>query len=359
MRRSKDLQTDRMAEENQEPALADDLCLDTEDTVGPGSAQEETFFLVEEKDTGSRLDAFLARQLPDRTRSYLSKLISQGLVGVGGTADSGKPVTKAGFKVKAGQAVSVQLPQPEPLVALPEPIPLDILYEDEDLIVVNKPKGMVVHPAAGHFTGTLVNALLFHCQGSLSGIGGVMRPGIVHRIDKDTTGALLAAKNDKAHNCFADQLRLHSMTRRYRAIVLGNLKEDQGTVDAPIARHPTDRKKMAVCLPDRGREAVTHYRVLERFGTYTYVECKLDTGRTHQIRVHMAHIGHPLLGDSVYGPSKCPYNLEGQTLHAMVLGFRHPATGAYMEFTAPLPEYFEDLLERFRRKDRAFKKEGD
>ena len=222
-------------------------------------------------------------------------------------------------------------------------------YEDDDLLVVNKPKGMVVHPAAGHSSGTLVNAVLYHCRGNLSGINGVLRPGIVHRIDMDTTGALVICKSDFAHQSLAEQLSVHSITRKYRAIVHGNLKEDEGTVRGAIGRHPTDRKKMAI-NERNGKPAVTHYRVLERFGNYTYIECQLETGRTHQIRVHMASIGHPLLGDAVYGPKKCPVkNLQGQTLHAMVLGFIHPRTGAYMEFEAPIPEYFSNLLLQFRK----------
>lgn len=241
------------------------------------------------------------------------------------------------------------LPEPEELNVEPENIPLDILYEDDDLLVVNKPKGMVVHPAAGHSSGTLVNAVLYHCRGNLSGINGVLRPGIVHRIDMDTTGALVICKSDFAHQSLAEQLSVHSITRKYRAIVHGNLKEDEGTVRGAIGRHPTDRKKMAI-NERNGKPAVTHYRVLERFGNYTYIECQLETGRTHQIRVHMASIGHPLLGDAVYGPKKCPVkNLQGQTLHAMVLGFIHPRTGAYMEFEAPLPEYFSNLLLQFRK----------
>ena len=241
------------------------------------------------------------------------------------------------------------LPEPEELNVEPENIPLDILYEDDDLLVVNKPKGMVVHPAAGHSSGTLVNAVLYHCRGNLSGINGVLRPGIVHRIDMDTTGALVICKSDFAHQSLAEQLSVHSITRKYRAIVHGNLKEDEGTVRGANGRHPTDRKKMAI-NERNGKPAVTHYRVLERFGNYTYIECQLETGRTHQIRVHMASIGHPLLGDAVYGPKKCPVkNLQGQTLHAMVLGFIHPRTGAYMEFEAPIPEYFSNLLLQFRK----------
>lgn len=230
----------------------------------------------------------------------------------------------------------------------PEDIPLDILYEDEHLLVVNKPKGMVVHPAAGHTEGTLVNAVMAHCGDNLSGINGVLRPGIVHRIDKDTTGALVICKEDAVHRDLAEQLKEHSIKRRYRAIVQGNLKEDEGTIEGPIGRHPTDRKKMAINYKN-GKDAVTHYKVLERFGQYTYIECRLETGRTHQIRVHMTSIGHPLLGDTVYGSSKNPFHLQGQTLHAMILGFRHPVTGEYIEFEAPLPDYFLKLLEKLRK----------
>ena len=311
-------------------------------------AAEVLVYRTDVAEAGSRLDVFLTEKMNGQTRSYIRKLIEEGHVLTPGTDSVPVPAGKAGLKLKEGQMVYVLLPPPDDLKVEPENIPLDILYEDDDVIVVNKPKGMVVHPAAGHMTGTLVNALLYHCRGSLSGINGVLRPGIVHRIDMDTTGSLVAAKNDKAHQCLAVQFHDHTITRCYRAIVTGNLKQDEGVIDAPLARHPADRKKMAVCEPGRGKRAVTHYRVLERFGTYTYIECRLETGRTHQIRVHMAHIGHPLLGDAVYGPSRCPYSLEGQTLHAMVLGFKHPATGAYMEFTAPLPEYFEQLLEKFR-----------
>ena len=231
---------------------------------------------------------------------------------------------------------------------LPVPLPLDILYEDEWLMVVNKPKDMVVHPSAGHMEGTLVNAVMAHCGEHLSGINGVLRPGIVHRIDKDTTGALLICKEDGAHRDLAEQLKEHSIKRRYRAVVQGNIKEDEGTVDAPVGRHPIDRKKMAINHKN-GKEAVTHYKVLERFGNATYIECRLETGRTHQIRVHMASLGYPLLGDTVYGSSKNPYHLQGQALHAMILGFRHPVTGEYLEFTAPLPEYFEKLLDKLRK----------
>ena len=297
---------------------------------------------VSPEEAGVRIDKYLAEQLPDITRSYLQKLLKDGSVQM-----NGKPV-KTSTKTAAGAVIELTIPDPEEPEILPEEIPLDILYEDSDVILINKPKDMVVHPAAGHYTGTLVNALMYHCKGDLSGINGVLRPGIVHRIDKDTTGVLIVCKNDKAHNALAEQLKEHSITRKYRAIVCGNLKEDEGTVDAPLGRHPQDRKKMAI-VRTGGKRAVTHYRVLERFGNYTYIECQLETGRTHQIRVHMASLGHPLLGDEVYGRVKSPFKLEGQTLHAMVLGFIHPTTGEYMEFEAPLPEYFEKLLEKLRR----------
>ena len=226
-------------------------------------------------------------------------------------------------------------------------IPLDILYEDSDLIIVNKPKGMVVHPAAGHYSGTLVNALMYHCGEQLSGINGVMRPGIVHRIDRDTTGSIIVCKNDAAHRSIAALLKEHSITRRYRAICLGTFSEEEGVIDKPIGRHPTERKKMAINFKN-GKNAVTHYKVLERFKDYSYIECRLETGRTHQIRVHMSSIGHPLLGDEVYSSKKWPYHLEGQTLHAQIIGFIHPTTGEYMEFEAPLPPYFEELLKKLR-----------
>ena len=303
--------------------------------------QTSRLYEVASEGSGQRLDRYLAEQEPELSRSYLQKLIREGRV----LAD-GKPA-KAGTKLAAGMKILLDIPEAKEPEILPEDLPLDVLYEDQDVILINKPKGMVVHPAAGHDTGTLVNALLFHCRGELSGINGILRPGIVHRIDKDTTGVLIACKNDKAHNIVAEQLKDHTITRRYRAIVCGNLKDDEGTVDAPIGRHPTDRKRMDV-VRTGGKRAVTHYRVLERFGAYTYVECRLETGRTHQIRVHMASIGHPLLGDEIYGRGKAPFHLEGQTLHAMVFGFLHPATGEYMEFEAPLPEYFEELLRKLR-----------
>ena len=288
-----------------------------------------------------RLDKFLSVMLPDQSRSYLQKIIKDGNVLV-----NGEP-KKSSYRLEDGDEVTADLPELKSPDIEPENIPLDILYEDDSILMVNKPKGMVVHPSAGHYTGTLVNAVLWHCQGQLSGINGVSRPGIVHRIDKDTTGVLVVCKNDAADNAVAAQLKEHSITRKYRAIVHGVIKEDEGTVDAPIGRHPTERKKMASGVKN-GKRAVTHYRVLERFQGYTYVECQLETGRTHQIRVHMASIHHPLLGDTVYGPAKDSHHLEGQTLHAMVLGLIHPVTGEYLEVEAPLPEYFENLLKKFR-----------
>lgn len=290
---------------------------------------------------GERIDRFLSTNLEDLSRSYIQKLVKEK-----GILVNGNPV-KANYKVNAGDEICVQIPEPEPLDILPEDIPLDILYEDDDILVVNKPKGMVVHPAPGHYSHTLVNAVLYHCGSRLSGINGVLRPGIVHRIDMDTTGSLLICKNDRAHQILADELKEHNITRRYHAVVYGNLKEDTGTVNAAIGRHLTDRKKMSTKAPN-GRRAVTHYRVLERFGDYTYIECELETGRTHQIRVHMSSIGHPILGDSIYGPAKAPFKLDGQTLHAKILGITHPSTGKYMEFDAPLPEYFMSLLDKLR-----------
>lgn len=296
-----------------------------------------------ETENGERIDKFLSGEMTDFSRSYIQKLVKEGYVHVNGVT------VKSNYKLAFDDNVTVDIPELSEPDILPEDIPLDILYEDDDLLIVNKPKGMVVHPAAGHYSGTLVNALMFHCKGNLSGINGVMRPGIVHRIDMDTTGSLLVCKNDMAHQSLAEQLKEHSIKRVYHAIVHGNLKEDEGTIDAPIGRHPVDRKKMSINYKN-GRDAITHYQVLERFGNYTYIACRLETGRTHQIRVHMASIRHPLLGDTVYGPQKCPFPLTGQTLHAKVLGIRHPRTGEYMEFDAPLPGYFNLLLERLREK---------
>ena len=285
-----------------------------------------------------RLDKYLSLIFPEQSRSFFQKLIKDGQIRVN------EKTEKANYRLKTQDLIEVSIPEAVETPILPENIPLDILYEDDDLLIVNKPKGMVVHPSAGHYTGTLVNAIMYHCKDSLSGINGEIRPGIVHRIDMDTTGTLVVCKNDISHQSLAEQLKEHSITRRYRAIVHGRLKED-GTVNAPIGRHPTDRKKMSIHTKN-GKPAITHYRILKQYKEYTYIECQLETGRTHQIRVHMASIGHPLLGDQIYGPSKVPYkNLQGQTLHAMILGFLHPTTQKYMEFEAPLPEYFQHLLD--------------
>lgn len=295
-------------------------------------------FEVSEREEDERIDKCLALLMDSLSRSFIQKLIRDGNVTINGA------VAKSSCRVKQEDRVEFYLPETVEPDIVSEDIPLDILYEDADVIVVNKPKGMVVHPAAGHFSGTLVNALMYHCGDSLSGINGVMRPGIVHRIDMDTTGSVIACKNDAAHSCIAEQLKEHSVTRRYEAICFGVLQQDQGTIDEPIGRHPTDRKKMAV--NPQGKNAVTHYRVLKRFREYTYIQCVLETGRTHQIRVHMASIGHPLLGDQVYAVGrKSPFHLQGQTLHARTLGFKHPTTGEYIEVDAPLPEYFAHLLE--------------
>lgn len=300
-----------------------------------------TFRLTVGEDCGVRIDRYLSGQLEELSRSYLQKLLKEGGVTVNGAA------VKSNYKVTEGDEIVVEAPEAALPEIEPEEMALDILYEDEDILFVNKPKGMVVHPAAGHTGGTLVNGLMAHCRDSLSGINGVLRPGIVHRIDMDTTGVLVVCKNDAAHNAVAEQLKEHSGVRRYYAIVHGTLKEDEGTIDAPIGRHPTDRKKMSINYKN-GKNAVTHYRVLARSPKYTFVECRLETGRTHQIRVHMASIGHPLLGDAVYGPAKCPVaGLQGQTLHAGVLGIRHPRTGEYLEVSAPLPAYFCELLQKF------------
>ena len=292
---------------------------------------------VAEDMAGIRIDRYLTQACGDISRSYLQKLLKSETVLVNQKA------VKSNYKVVPGDIIDLEIPEAVEPEIEPEQMDLDIIYEDSDIILINKPKGMVVHPAAGHYSGTLVNGLMDHCRDNLSGINGVMRPGIVHRIDMDTTGVLIVCKNDVAHNSLAKQLKEHSITRKYYAIVHGVIKEEEGTINAPIGRHPTERKKMSINYKN-GRDAVTHYRVLKRFRQYTYVECQLETGRTHQIRVHMASIHHPLLGDQVYGPSKCPFQLQGQTLHAGVLGIIHPRTGEYMEFKADLPEYFQNLL---------------
>lgn len=301
-------------------------------------------FIVENQE-GERIDRYLSDTFEDRSRSYIQKLIKDDLVIV-----NQKPV-KASYRLLLGDQVEITLPEVKEPDIVPENIPLDILYEDADVIIVNKPKQMVVHPSFGHYSGTLVNALMYHCGRGLSGINGMMRPGIVHRIDMDTTGSLVVCKNDMAHQSLAEQLKEHTIRRVYVAIVHGNVKEDNGTVDIPIGRHPIERKKMSTHTKS-GKRAVTHYRVLRRFGEYTYIQCILETGRTHQIRVHMAHIGHPLLGDEVYGPRRCPFSgLQGQTLHARTLGFIHPGTGEYLEVDAPLPKYFLGLLDRLGKTD--------
>ncbi len=297
-------------------------------------------FLVSSEESGSRLDKFLLQKCPDFSRSRLQALIEQGMISL-----KGKTV-KSNYRVKKGDQIFMEVPPPREIKIEPENIPLSVLYQDQDIVVVNKPVGMVVHPAAGHYQGTLVNALLFHCR-DLSGVGGELRPGIVHRLDKDTSGILVAAKNDSSHHSLAHQLKERSMKREYQALVHGRIKEDRALVDAPIGRHQKDRKKMAV-TKGRTREAVTRFEVLERFQRYTYLRLKLETGRTHQIRVHMAYIGHPLLGDMQYGPSKNEFNYKGQVLHAGTLGFIHPRSGNYMEFFAPLPEHFQRILSTLR-----------
>lgn len=302
--------------------------------------KRELQYEVTEEEDGLRLDQYIAGRCMDLSRSYIQKLIKESRVTINKNIQ-----TKTKTAVQESDIVNVFLPDPKELEIKPQDIPLDILYEDNDVLVVNKPKGMVVHPAPGHYEDTLVNAVLYHCRDNLSGINGVLRPGIVHRIDKDTTGALIVCKNDKAHQKIADQLRAHTITRSYRAIVYNNFSEDEGMINAPIGRHPTNRKKRMV-TEKNSKEAITHYKVLDHLNhKFNYIECRLETGRTHQIRVHMSHIGHPLLGDEVYGPANSKFkNLQGQTLHAATLGFIHPTTEEYMEFSAPLPDYFEKLL---------------
>lgn len=297
---------------------------------------------IEEQDAEERMDIVLPELLENTSRSSIQKLIEKGNVLVNGV-----PVTSKKYKLKEGDLVEVRIEDPTPLQAEPENIPLSIIYEDADLLVVNKPKGMVVHPAAGNWTGTLVNGILYHCQGRLSSINGVIRPGIVHRIDKDTSGLLVVAKNDNSHQKLAEQFAAHTITRAYRAIVHNNFTEDEGVIDAPIGRDPKNRLRMAV-TERNGKQAITHYKVLERFGRFTYIEATLETGRTHQIRVHMAHINHPLLGDELYGPKKSPVKTNGQVLHAKTLGFPHPSSGEYIEFDSPLPEDFCEILNKLR-----------
>ena len=298
-------------------------------------------FVAEAEDVGCRLDVFLSHALSDATRNGVQKLIEQGYVLVQGKS------SKSNYKLRLADKICAGIPPAKEVEILAEDIPLSVLFEDAHLIVVDKPQGMVVHPAYGHYSGTLVNALLYHCKGQLSGINGELRPGIVHRIDKDTSGALVVAKTDQAHQFLSLQLAEHAMTRKYLAVVYNRIREDCGTVDAPIGRHQKDRKRMAV-TDKHSRRAVTHYHVIDRFGNFNLIEAQLETGRTHQIRVHMAHIGHPLLGDTVYGPQKQPFSLQGQALHAKVLGFIHPVTKEYLEFVSPLPVYFEKLLQRLR-----------
>ena len=302
--------------------------------------KRELQYEVTAEEDGLRLDQYIAGRCMDLSRSYIQKLIKESRVTINKNIQ-----TKTKTAVQESDIVNVFLPDPKELEIKPQDIPLDILYEDNDVLVVNKPKGMVVHPAPGHYEDTLVNAVLYHCRDNLSGINGVLRPGIVHRIDKDTTGALIVCKNDKAHQKIADQLRAHTITRSYRAIVYNNFSEDEGMINAPIGRQPTNRKKRMV-TEKNSKEAITHYKVLDHLNhKFNYIECRLETGRTHQIRVHMSHIGHPLLGDEVYGPVNSKFkNLQGQTLHAATIGFIHPTTEEYMEFSAPLPDYFEKLL---------------
>lgn len=300
-------------------------------------------FLVGHDDEGERIDKYLATYNDEMSRSRIRKLLDDGMITVNGR------IRKPNYRICTGDYIKLDIPDPVTVDIWPQDIPLDIVYEDNDIIVINKQKGLVVHPAPGHYNDTLVNALMFHCKDNLSGINGELRPGIVHRIDMNTTGLLVCCKNDIAHNFIAEQFKEHSGTRKYQAIVYNCFKDDEGVINAPLGRDPKERKHMAINY-ENGKEAVTHYRVLERFNNFTHIECQLETGRTHQIRVHMASINHPLLGDNVYGPAKCPFNLQGQTLHAGVLGFVHPRTKEYVEFERPVPEYFSNLLEILRNK---------
>ncbi|MCL2592635.1 MAG: RluA family pseudouridine synthase [Defluviitaleaceae bacterium] len=297
-------------------------------------------FVISEEYVGIRIDVFISERI-EKSRSFVQKIIDNGEVLVN------EKVVKSNYKLRLDDALNITLPEPEILEIQPENIPLDIVFEDDDLIVINKPQGMVVHPAAGHFSGTLVNAIMYHCRQNLSGINGVLRPGIVHRIDKDTSGLIVVAKNDNSHNYLSEQFAIHSIKRTYNAIVFGNMKTEELTVDKPIARHPKDRKKMAITKD--GKRAVTHIKVIENFGKYTLIEANLETGRTHQIRVHLSSIFHSVLGDMVYGPEKQPFKLTGQTLHAKTLGFVHPTTKEYMLFESKLPEYFKNTISKINK----------
>lgn len=301
---------------------------------------ESIYWEITEEQADCRLDKVISELLTEQSRTYLQKLIKEELVTVNHKS------VKSNYQVSIGDCIHLNLPDAVDPNITPENIPLSILYEDKDILIVNKQKGMVVHPAPGHYTQTLVNAVMFHCQDDLSGINGIMRPGIVHRIDKDTTGSVIICKNDNAHHKIAQQLKEHTITRKYQAIVHGFIQNNTGTVDAPIGRHPRDRKKMSI--QPGGKNAITHYTVLERFHKFTYIECVLETGRTHQIRVHMASLGHPILGDEVYGNLKNTFSLQGQTLHAKTIGFHHPVSEEYVVVDAPLPKYFEELLHNFR-----------
>lgn len=312
-----------------------------EEKLSDVSCEEIREFLVEEDEEGDRLDVYLADQFVDMSRSYIQKIIKDKKVTVNGK------IEKAKYLVKEEDKIVIEIPKPKVLEVVPQDIPIEIVYEDDDIIIVNKPQGMVVHPAPGNYEGTLVNAILYHCKGNLSSINGVIRPGIVHRIDKDTSGILMIAKNNNAHNCLAEQLKDHSITREYEFICHGVFKEDNVTVDRPIGRNPKDRLKMAI-VPN-GKRAVTHFEVIERFNGYTHVRARLETGRTHQIRVHAMSINHPLVGDPVYGPKNSKIKLNGQALHAKKLGFIHPMTKEYIEFDSELPDYFQKLLEKLRK----------